>query len=74
MTTTLRDALQAVRINRMKARIARDWERRQRDAESAEHPICPGCGKRQARGLLDLLRGEFLPDDDAPPAPDKSHH
>ena len=69
MTTTLRDAMAAARINRMKARIARAWVQRQREAEPSEHPVCPGCGKRHARGLCG-----FLPDDDAPPAPDKSHH
>lgn len=31
MTTTLRDAMAASRINRMKARIARAWAQRQRD-------------------------------------------
>lgn len=75
MTPTLRDALQAARINRMKQRAELAWQR-QREAEPSEHPVCPGCGKRHPRGLLDLLRGELVAvdDDDAPPAPDKSHH
>ena len=74
MTTTLRDALAAAHINRMKARIARDWERRQRDAESAEHPICRGCGKRHAPGLAGLLQAlARVDDDDAPAAAPVSH-
>jgi hypothetical protein len=77
MTPTLRDALAAARINRLKARIARTWAQRQREAEAddaGDLPICPGCGKRHAPrvGLFDLLRGDV--DLDAPPAPDKSHH
>ena len=78
MTPTLRDALAAARINRLKARIARTWAQRQREAEASEHPICEGCGKRHAPrvGLFDLLRGGFVAvdEDDAPPAPDKAHH
>lgn len=85
MTPTLRDALAAARINRLKARIAKDWaqrqRQRQREAEAddaGDLPICPGCGKRHAPrvGLFDLLRGGFVAvdDDDAPPAPDKAHH
>lgn len=71
MTTTLRDALAAAHINRMKQRAARSWALRQRDAESAEHPICQGCGKRHAPGLAGLLQAlAQVEDDDAPsPAP-----
>lgn len=71
MTHTLRDALQAARINLMKSRAARSWARRQLDAESAEHPICQGCGKRHAPGLAGLLQAlAHVDDDDAPsPAP-----
>ena len=79
MTPTLRDALAAARINRLKARIARDWAQRQREAEAeaepGEHPVCPGCGKRHAPGLAGLLQAlGRIDDDDAPPAPDKAHH
>lgn len=82
MTPTLRDALAAARINRLKARIARDWaqRQRQREAEAAaddagDLPICHGCGKRHAPGLVGLLQAlGRIDDDDAPPAPDKAHH
>lgn len=75
MTPTLRDALAAARINRMKARMARSWEQRQREAEAEAFPICEGCGKRRAPGLVGLLHAlGRIDDDDAPPAPDKSHH
>lgn len=75
MNTTLRDALAAARINRLKARIARAWAQRQREAEASEHPICEGCGKRHAPGLVGLLQAlGRIDEDDAPPAPDKSHH
>ena len=76
MTPTLRDAMQAVRINRMKQRAEIAWQRQRREAEPSEHPVCPGCGKRHPRGLLDLLRGELVAVDDdvPPPGPDKSRH
>jgi hypothetical protein len=69
MTHTLRDALQAARINLMKSRAARSWSRRQRDAESSEHPICEGCGKRHAPGLAGLLQALAQVDDDNTPGP-----
>jgi hypothetical protein len=78
LTPTLRDALAAARINRLKARIARTWAQRQRDAEAddaGDLPICPGCGKRHAPGLVGLLQAlGRIDEDDAPPAPDKAHH
>jgi hypothetical protein len=67
MTPTLRDALAAARINRMKARAAKAWHRTQCQN-------CRGAYEQAVRPLVDLLRGEFLPDDDAPPPADKSRH
>ncbi len=59
MTPTLRDALQAVRINRMKARAAKAWHRTQ----------CPNCrdGRSTFAGLDAVLRA--LNDSDEPQAP-----
>lgn len=57
MTTTLRDALAAARINRLKTRMARAWAQRQREIEAGDHLVCPGCGKRHPPpGLAGLLR------------------
>lgn len=74
MTPTLRDALAAARINRLKARIARAWAQRQREAEAeaGDHPVCPGCGKRHPpngglAGLLRVLGG--ADEDEATPQP-----
>jgi len=65
MTPYLRDQLQADRINRIKKRAAVAWHVRH----------CPHCREGRSHGsLVDLLRGGFLPDDDAPPPADKSHH
>ena len=75
MTTFLRDQLQVARLNLMKARQRHAWAQRQREAEASEHPICEGCGKRHAPGLVGLLQAlGRIDEDDAPPAPDKSHH
>ena len=72
MTPTLRDALAAGRINRLKARIALAWAQRQREAavEPAECN-CFACLIR--RGMVPGIR---LPTeaDDVPPPADKSHH
>ena len=75
MTPTLRDALAAARINRMKTRMAMAWAQRQREAEAEAFPICDGCGKRHAPGLVGLLQAlGRIDDDDAPPATGKAHH
>lgn len=55
--------------------MARAWAQRQREAEAEAFPICEGCGKRHAPGIAGLLHAlGRIDDDDAPPAPDKSHH
>jgi hypothetical protein len=70
LTPTLRDALAAARINRLKARIARAWAQRQREAEASECN-CFACLIR--RGMVPGIR---LPTeaDHVPPPADKSHH
>lgn len=46
-----------------------------RQAEASEHPVCDGCGKRHAPGLVGLLQAlGRIDDDDAPPATGKAHH
>ena len=69
MTPTLRDALAAARINRLKARIARAWAQRQCAAEEADLPVCAGCGKRHAPaspGLMKLIHLIGREEDDEP--------
>lgn len=74
MTPALRDALAAARINRMKQRAARSWALRQREAEASEHPICEGCGKRHAPGLVGLLQALAQVEDDDTPSPAPASH
>lgn len=64
MNTTLRDALQAARINRLKTRMARAWRERQ----NAEFPVCQGCGARHAAGpgLVRLIHLIGREEDDEP--------
>lgn len=76
MSTFLRDQLQGMRINRLKARMARAWAQRQREAEAeaGDHPVCPGCGKRHPpngglAGLLRVLGGADEDEATPPPAP-----
>ena len=68
MTSTLRDALQAARINRLKTSMARAWRERQ----NAEFPVCQGCGARHAP-LVDVLRALGWQEDDAPAVPPTTH-
>ena len=68
MTSTLRDALQAARINRLKTSMARAWRERQ----NAEFPVCQGCGARHAP-LVDVLRALGGQDDEAQAVPPTTH-
>lgn len=72
MTHTLRDALQAVRINRMKQRAEIAWQRQRREA-AADPGECTCFACQIRRGLVPGVRLSTEADDE-PPAPDKSHH
>lgn len=65
MTTTLRDALAAAHINRMKARAEMAWQRQRREAEPSEC-TCFACQIR--RGLVAGVRLSTEADDQ-PAAP-----
>ena len=69
MTSTLRDALQAARINRLKTRMVRAWRERQ----SVEFPVCQDCGARHVPGLGSVLRALGWQEDDAPAVPPTTH-
>lgn len=67
----LRDQLAAARINRIKTRVAQNWQRKQ----SEQFPICESCGKRHPPsahgglvGLLKALSSRSEEDDDQQPA------
>ena len=67
MTTTLRDALAAARINRMKERAAKAWAKARPNPDCA----CLACQIKRAIGggsvrFVDPTHGEPA---DAPPAP-----
>lgn len=67
MTTTLREALAAAHINRMKARAAKAWHRTQR-------PNCAGrSGDSPFAGLAEVLRALNDSDDPQAPAAPVSH-
>lgn len=70
MSAFLRDQLQGMRINRLKARMRRAWDERQRAAAEADLPVCSDCGKRHAPGhpIVGLLRA-LAGDEDTDPTP-----
>lgn len=76
MTTTLRDALQAVRINRMKARAAKAWQQRRKALAEAEPGECNCFACLIRRGLVAGVRLRTDADDEpqAPAAPVAHSH
>ncbi len=68
MTTTLRDALQAVRINRMKQRAEMAWQRQREAAAQAEPGECTCFACQIRRGLVPGVRLSTEADDE-PAAP-----
>ena len=68
MTPTLRDAMAAARINRLKTRVAKSWAARQIQADLLECQ-CLGCKLQRT-----MLRVANLSGDDEPKAPASASH
>lgn len=67
MTTTIRDAMAAARINRMKTRVAKSWAARQIQADPRECQ-CLACTLKRTLRVADLSG------DDEPKAPASASH